>query len=375
MKEKKVARILPLSMKMVGEKLGQIHCHSMGLPHGCEDYESEFSDYVFNFNHEGYELSMTPSGQIGRNPATPKVQENYFNLASGVFGADGFISNLSVDSDTKEKYRRLLRGNIIALVHFIMEARYGATIKRKGERNSDFEFSKDSTTNSQEEVLYNQYARLYFTMKLVRAIEPLITKYDDGYADYFEKVFGQDWKNTKNGGVDLLRKKESREAYAKAVYDELGKKTIAMAQNPIVKKQDSHTFKKGEDFIYCLEESLYFDKRKIDKMMKELDTVEITPNESYVTARNITKDQIEKANMKIPAVCGSRVGNNGKIETFLISGEGQILKALDKGLPVIDFIILDPAQTLACMMINSKTRNKYEAMKKNLQRYSTKFNI
>ena len=72
---KKVARILPRSMKPIGDKLAEIHCNNLGLKAGSKKYENEFQKYIFEFNDEAYGLSMTPSGLIGQNPHHVKIDD------------------------------------------------------------------------------------------------------------------------------------------------------------------------------------------------------------------------------------------------------------------------------------------------------------
>lgn len=344
MSEKKVVRILPIAMKIIGERLARVHCRVMGLTEDLDEYVAEFKKYIFNFNDEAYGMSMTPSGLVGnglscQNPATPKVQEAYFDLTTGIFGPTGYIEKLEtvckemVSSEQKLRYKRQLRGNIVSMVHFILETKYDMIIKSRNGKISDFQIELDSTPEDREKKIMNQYLRYVYVTKTIKALEEVINGEKISTSDVLDSTFGEDWKKET---AKFLNPKGRRVEFVNAIYKE--KKSLDTKQNPSTKPM-SHK-------IVCKELGCFFDTIKLNKLVnsKKDETIEVVPKESYIKHRELTEAEISRCDMNKPIVVGTHFKNK-KNENFLIYGEGQILKARSLGIPVLDCIVLSAEET------------------------------
>mgnify|MGYP001287928187 CR=1 FL=1 len=345
-KDQPVVRVLPKHMKPIGEKLAEMHIKNLGLNLHSPEAQEMIEEYEFNFNDEAYGLSMTPSGLIGRNPSTPKVQEDYFNLTDKIFGRDGFIEKLDTTDQNKMKYRRVLRGNVVSLVHFILESLYDVKIKGKNGQISDFQYKEDANLSERESTLFNQYARLYYTVEVIKKIEEIIfgdhLKLDTVLTD----IFGEEWKNN---SVAFLSPKKTREEFVTKLY--LGEVSApSVKQNPsrVTKKENpsGHTDKT----YFASEVQSHFDRYMIDMISdKHRDnTIQLQPSENYIHSRLAEDHEIKNADLSEPIVIGTLLFNKKRTH-FLIKGEAQILKAIKYGIPTIDAILLSIEETFNCL--------------------------
>lgn len=375
MSKKKIARIMPRSMNPIGRKLATIHCNELGLTEGTPEFQEELDNYMFDFNDEAYGLSMTPSGLIGQNPATPKVKEEFFREMKTIFGENGIIQKLNRNEYDKTKFDRILRGNIVSLAHFILDAKFGLKIKGKNGEPSDFDYGKlsdDKDTKPEERkeyVIRNQYLRMYYVVQITKALEKILSTKGFGDENVLNEVFGSDWKKDP---YTFLNNKNTRTQFIKYFYNTETKK-----QNPVLGteyKKEYISKVKNHYFVDCV--GLYFDKEKIDREIEnryrnhQLKNCSIhfdDKNEQEKFYKNImksysvTNDEIMEADMMLPVVFGTRK-INGKIDNFVILGRLQVLKAMKLGLPSVDSIVFDQNETLNFVKLSEKTRENLKSL-------------
>lgn len=399
---KKINRIIPKSMKPIGEKLAEIHCRDLGLTENTPEYEEEAKKYIYNFNDEAYGLSMTPSGLISdgyqgsnpltmSNPATPKVQAHYFDLMDKMFGKKGYVAKHVNNADHALKFERQIRGSIASLVHFLLESKYHTIIKSKGSKISDFEFKQDGGAANNDTVL-SHYLRLFYTVKLTQLIESLFVDFDASgklkIEDIISEVFGTDeWEKNPYGSLNPKAVREnfvsilySGEAVSESVHEKSEKNESAKGseegevygpqlegkkQNP--RKSDLNSENINERIYFAHDEGLYFDKVKLTNYIEKNknDCAQVVPKKSYVANPRATHVEVKNADMNEPIVFGTIV-KKGKAHNFLIMGEAQILKANQKGIPSIDCLVLDGIETLKMLQPTQKTLKKITDMKNEL---------
>lgn len=363
-------------MKPIGELLADIHCRNQGFTEGSPEYEETFKKEVYRFNDEAWGLSMTPSGLIKENPlksnplsiepnpATPKVQAHYFDIMEDIFGKRGFIAENITGEERQLHYKRQFRGVIASMAHLLLKAKYKVQIKGNNASESDFEFKKDGGKSNDETVLH-QYQRLYYSVLITKAIEKVFNskkvKIEDVINDVFEgKLERLDYAS--------LNPKDMREYFVSALYN--GKQSPAesrlqIEQNPSKKSKACDI---DESVYFSHDSGLYFDKRLIDKYLKENanDCVQIRAKAEYVLVPVATDLEIKNADMRQPILFGSEI-KNGKNSNFLILGEAQIMKAVEKGFPLIDGLILDHKKTIEFLRPTKKTMAKITKMKTDLK--------
>jgi hypothetical protein len=369
-------------MKPIGEKLAEIHCRNLGLDENTPEYEEEAKKYIFNFNDEAYGLSMTPSGLIGQNPqphaiigqnpATPKVEAHYFDFMTKMFGKDGYVGKHSKNGYEEIKFERQIRGSIASLVHFLLQTKYKVQIKRKGDDKSDFEYKKDGGAANDDTVL-SQYLRLYYTVRLTKALEPLFLDEKIQIEKVITDMFGDLWKNEP---YSALNPKGVREEFVKTLYSGKKKsegkfKEVEPEETYEEKMEDyyhrQNPVKAVNDCYFSVDQELFFDKNKIDSFLSanKNECSQIKPKKEYLTHVTVSEKEIEKANMNEPILFGSYL-KGGRLQHFLILGEAQILKAVNNGLPSIDSLILSPMDTLKMLKPTKKTMGKITNMKNEL---------
>jgi len=386
---KKINRIIPRTMKPIGEKLAEIHCRTQGIYEGTDGYEEEFNRAIYRFNDEAWGLSMTPSGLIGQNPqinglkgqnpATSKIEPHYFDLMSKTFGEKGFIAKVSKDNDEALKLDRQLRGLVASIAHRILESKYGLTIKGK---ESAFSFKesmgseKDSRDQNGKSVLAH-YLRLYYGVQITKALEKLFLSEKVELGSIIMDVFGEDfdWQNT----YASLNPKEMRETFVSELYSgktlkQVTSKPVSVGVNnaefvgPRMQKKTNPSHAKGSlDVYYSHDEALYFDKNKIDSYIEENQSNcnQIVPRKGYMKINPTTKEEVENASMSNPVVFGT-IKKNGKDDNFLILGHAQILKANKLGLPMIDCLVLDANETFKMIRRTTKTNDRIKEIRETL---------
>lgn len=398
MSKKKIARIMPRSMKPIGEKLADIHCRNLGLQDGSPEYKEEFDSYMFDYNDEAYGLSMTPSGLIGQNPATPKVKEEFFREMKAIFGENGIIQKLDRNEYEKTKFDRILRGNIVSLAHFILDTKFGLKIKGKNGQPSDFDYGKlsDDKDEAGEErkvhVILNQYLRMYYVTQITKSLENILSTSGVGDAELLTKVFGDDWKkdpytflnNTltrtqfikyfynenKGGSIKFDKDKHKRDNEADAIARKASEEKIKKKGNPILGKEYNREYKSNKNLYYFVDcVGLYFNKEKIDndieKRLKDR-TISSLPiyfrdekdrknfiNDLHLNY-NISNADITRASMRLPVVLGTRK-IDGHCENFVIIGRLHMLKVMELGLPSVDCIVYDQNETMNLIKPSEKT--------------------
>jgi len=365
----KIARILPLPMKPIGEMLAMVHCRDLGLSQGSREFDEEYSDYVFNYNDEAYGLSMTPSGLIGKNHqfkkhnSTPKISESSFELTKGIFGEEGFLNLLNISPDKKIEYKRRLRGNITSIVHLLLETKYGAKIKGKNGEYSDFQHRKDETPEQRTQTLLNDYLRLFYAVKIIKSLESVFEKEPVAISDLLDEVFKDAWKNKTEKFLDS---KGNRVNFINSIYSE-SNNTGKQAEQ-IKGKKKSNPISSIRN-TYKADNGLYFDKNKIDLLSdhKKDEVCHLTPKRSYVQKFDIDKEQYMKATFDEPVIFGSYYNDSFKLDYFIVRGKEILLKCLDSGLPVLDAIKLSPEETLKCLIPTHHTREIIDLFINNLK--------
>jgi hypothetical protein len=352
---KKIARILPLPMKPIGEMFAMVHCRDLGLGKGTQEFTEEYNSYVFNFNDEAYGMSMTPSGLIGNNHqyvkhnASPKISETYFDLTKGIFGEEGFLNLLDTTPEKKVLYKRQLRGNIASIVHLLLETKYGAKIKGKNGEYSDFQHRKGETPEERTQTLLNQYLRLFYTVKIIKALEKIFDKEPQAVSDLLDGVFGNAWKKQTEA---FLFSKNNRVNFVNSIYS---KSDSPSSQAKPIKKENPTPVNRN---TYKADNGLYFDKNKIDSISdtKRDEVCHLTPKREYVKKFDIPKEEYMKANFDEPVIFGSYIKDDFKVDYFIIRGKEILLKCLENGIPVLDSIKLTPEETLRCGIVTQSTR-------------------
>jgi hypothetical protein len=380
---KKINRIIPKSMKPIGEKLAEIHCRDMGLDEGSDQYETEFKKYEYGFNDEAWGLSMTPSGLIGQNPrfdsslfennpATPKVQAHYFEIMSHVFGDKGYMSSIKND-DLRLKLERQLRGSVASLAHLLLETKYGLQIKGV---NSSFAFKKEGEGGSPSEnnkTVLAQYLRYFYSVQITKALEKIFFSKDVEIKDVISEVIGIDRDRQLYG---VLNPPKVRARFVENLYTGKNKlisegeeaanesKKAETLQNPRKGKNKTNV---NEEVYYSHDAALYFDKIKLDDFIEKNknDCAQIVPKKGYIGKVTVSIEDIKKADMNEPIVFGTMI-KKGKPHNFLILGEAQTMKALKEGFPSIDCLVLDAMLTLKTLRPTKNTIGKITEMKNEL---------
>ena len=345
---KQKIKILPLHMKPIGETLAHEHCIQCNLQEGTTEYKDEYEKYMFNFYDEAHGLSLTPSGLIGQNPATPKVKEEFFQEISGIFGKSGLINKLpKADAYTKLKYDRILRGNITSIAHFILESLYGLSIKR-GSTISSFEYGQQPTESEREIVIMNQYTRLFFIAKISKAIEEVIAESADGdisIANLLHDAFGESWDESQNRAFQFLNHTERRKEFIAHYYND---KKSYKKSNPV----KSSNPKKSNPTIIEPDYGFSFDKFAIMELLDSHTHEDITPvtaNAEFCKNINLSEKDVERADLTTPVVFGTVLKDNKK-DYFVIVGHDRVLKAVSLRLPSLDAIVLDEDETKTFMV-------------------------
>jgi hypothetical protein len=81
---KKKTVVLPIHMKDQAKHFGEISGDVSGHPQGSPEYNDAYKKGFYNFCHEAYTHSMTPSGLLGANP-TPRIsKKNYDSMLDWV---------------------------------------------------------------------------------------------------------------------------------------------------------------------------------------------------------------------------------------------------------------------------------------------------
>lgn len=368
---KKIARILPLPMKPIGELLASVHCRSIGLANGIEEFDDEFKSYVFNFNDEAYGMSMTPSGLIASNhslvqsnPATPKISETYFDLTKGVFGEDGFLNTIDATPDKKVNYKRQLRGNIASIVHLLLETKYNAKIKGKNGEYSDFQHRKDETPEERQQTLLNQYLRLFYTVKLIKALDSIFDKEPVAISDILDEVFGEKWRKETE---KFLYPKSNRVSFVNHIYND---SPVPVTSSEQIKKGNPVKARSPKSF-YKADNGLYFHKHIIDSIAeaKKDDVCQLTPKKEYIQKFDIDKEQYINVRVESPVIFGSYVKADGKVDYFIVKGKEVLLKILDQGIPVLDAIKLTPQETIKSLINCADNQEKIDMMIYNLKKF------
>jgi len=346
--EKKIIRILPLHTRPIGETLAEEHCYQNNLQKGMKGYDEEFDRYLHNFFDEMFGLSLTPSGLIGQNSATPKVKEEFFQEITGIFGKTGLINKLSkADAYTKTKYDRILRGNIVSIAHFILESLYGLNIKRKGTLSS-FEYGPNPTDSDKEIVIMNQYTRLFFIAKISKAIEEVILESADGdisIGNLLHDAFGSSWDENQNRAHTFLNNTEKRKEFIAHYYND---KKSYKKSNPVKNSNP----KKSNPTIIEPDYGFSFDKFAIMELLDSHTHEDITPvtaNAEFCKNINLSEKDVERADLTTPVVFGTVLKDNKK-DYFVIVGHDRVLKAVSLKLPSLDAIVLDVDETKTFMV-------------------------
>lgn len=366
MSKKKIARIMPKSMNPIGKKLATIHCRNLGFQDGTPEFQEEFDSYMFDFYDEAYGLSMTPSGLIGQNPATPKVKEEDFRELKKIFGENGLIANLKRNEYEKTNFDRILRGNISSIAHFILDAKFGLKIKGKNNSPSDFEYIKgsdDKDTKVEErnaQVTLNRYLRLYLIIKLTKELEGILSSEEDlNEYTILDEVFGDKWRKDSQ---KFLNDKANRKFFVQKIYgQDIKKSNPVKKENPVMGKEYTNEFTSKTSSYYFVESvGLYFDKEKVDDLVeKAIKEGNVQPcpikfkneEEKNDFRKNLkinlqmSHQDIMKADMTLPVLFGTRK-KNGVVDNFVILGRHQMLKVMELGLPSVDCIVLDQEETL-----------------------------
>lgn len=380
---KKKARVLPKSFMKTGEHLADTHCRSLGLTQGTEEYDEEFNEYMFNYCDEGFGLSMTPSGLIGQNPATPKVDEKYFKELKTIFGENGVLAKLKISDYEKTKYNRILRGNIVSLAHFILDAKFGLKTKGKNGKASDFDFGnlQDADGKESEErkntVIQNQYMRMYLVIMITRALEKVMSLDDINDAEILSEVFKDGWKTNP---YEKLRGTEQRIKFVKHYYNS-GK----LKQNPVITNIVSTNIKNNHNEVahhnkskvayFVKSVGLWFDKLKIDEIIEKatkngkIQSSSLTFKneeekrkfkEDLLVNHNVDEHNAMKADMRVPVIFGSRMkrdkNNKVVLDNFVITGADQMLKAMMKGIPVESYVF-NVSETKKLVKLTNKTKS------------------
>lgn len=102
---------LPKHMKPQAQHFAEIHCEILGLGKKDRGYTKEFKKAFENFCYEAYMHSMTPSGQLGQNPSTPKIAEKYI----GSF--DKLVAEIKVPKENRAMLVGQIKSVIISLTH------------------------------------------------------------------------------------------------------------------------------------------------------------------------------------------------------------------------------------------------------------------
>lgn len=215
-----IKRIIPRSMKPIGEKLAGIHCRSLGI--NGEDYEQAYKDYQFGFNDQAYGLSMTPSGLIGQNPSTPKISKDIYAEMFNMFNHGKFAdAYIGTDELTIDNFERQFRSVVTTLCHSLLEAKYKVKIKSGNGGQSDFSYkegvegSKENEKEKDKTVL-SHYLRYFYMVKITKALEKVFIEFDekaklkpigDSFAEKITEVLGTN-------------------SWQKSIYQSLGKKTV-----------------------------------------------------------------------------------------------------------------------------------------------------
>jgi hypothetical protein len=167
MKQKTV--ILPRHMENQAKHFGKIAADLSGFNEKSQEYKDAYLSGVYEFCYEGYNHSMTPSGELGANPATPRIAKNSYDV---------LLTFLDVVNDLRPKqkrftnavmasYKRRVRAALTSLTHVFLEMKLDMSPDRKVNRKSPMEYKKRNDQLSEKENIEvwletetNRYERL-----------------------------------------------------------------------------------------------------------------------------------------------------------------------------------------------------------------------
>lgn len=370
-----VTKTLPIDMFPIFDLFAHKHCQLKGLRKGTPNYKENYDKFLFTLQHESYTNSLSTGevakdleiGFMARNPSTPKIESEYFDLAPSLFGEKGFFAENASDEFTVEVYERRLRSIVASLANLILETKYAMNVKRPSSENvsdsnvSSFEHKPDG--KDKIITVKNQYMRLFYATQILKSIESLFTGKEQNIDQLISDSFGNEISvMTEKGQYEVLSKKEARRDFVKYFLYKGKKPDVLqnpMRRNPVVSLSSK---------IFCPQVGIYLNDR-ISEACKGKSEKHLTPNPQYVKGIEVNEYDEKHADMTKPCVFGSFINSDCKRDFFLINGADRIKKALNEGYPVIDVFILDLEETYSLICPTQKTVEKVNELKKNYSKY------
>lgn len=375
-----VTKTLPIDMFPIFDLFAHKHCQLKGLRKGTPSYKENYDKFLFTLQHESYTNSLSTGevakdleiGFMARNPSTPKIEAEYFDLLPSLFGEKGFFAENASDEFTVEVYERRLRSIVASLANLILETKYAMSIKRPSSDNvndnnaSSFEHKPDG--KDKIVTVRNQYMRLFYATQILNSISSLFTGKEHKIENLLNDAFGNELSvMTEKGQYEVLSKKEARRDFVKYFLYKGKKPDILqnpMKRNPMTRNPSLSLSSK----VFCPQVGIYLNDR-LNEVCKGKNEKHLTPNPQYIKGIEINEYDEKHADMTKPCVFGSFINDECKRDFFLINGADRIKKALNEGYPVIDAFILDLEETYSLICPTQKTVEKVNELKKNYSKF------
>jgi len=141
--------VLPSEMEEQAMHFGEVHAEISCHPFGSPEYKDAYGRGFYRFCHEAYTHSMTPSGNLGANPSTPRISKNNYdvmlNWVDDLGKKKGFTKKQITDSKAQ------IRTAITILAHQYLNLMTSIQVKSgkgKNATKSDLVYKKNVDTKT-----------------------------------------------------------------------------------------------------------------------------------------------------------------------------------------------------------------------------------